>query len=154
MFSEMFRPLNRLGVVMCLESFNNKRLEQFHCHPFRNTTLVQPQFRTNNDNTPSRVVNPFSEKVLTEPPDFAFQNISEGFQGTIARTGYTSTVSSVVEERIDCFLQHPFFVSENHLWRAELYQLTESIVTINDTPIEIIEITRSEASALKRDQWT
>ena len=39
-FSDMLRTFNRLCVAVGLQSLNDKRLEQFDRHPFRDTTLV------------------------------------------------------------------------------------------------------------------
>ena len=89
---------------------------------------------------------------MTEPPNLAFENIGKGFEGTVTRTGDTSTVPSIVEEGIDRFLQHPFFISENHLWRTKLYQFTQSVVPIDDTAIQIVEITGSKTSAFEGDK--
>ena len=45
---------------------NDKRLEQFSRHIFRQTTLVQFQFRTYHDYRTTGIVNTFTQQVLTE----------------------------------------------------------------------------------------
>src|SRR5665647_463911 len=39
------------------KKFHNKRLEQFKCHFLWQTTLIKLQFRSDNDNRTSRIVN-------------------------------------------------------------------------------------------------
>ena len=51
---------------------HNEGLEQLDSHFFRKTTLIDLQFRSYDDNGTSGVVHTFSQKVLTERPDFPF----------------------------------------------------------------------------------
>ena len=44
----------------------DKRFEQFQCHFFRKTALMQFKLRADNDNGTAGVINTFTEKVLPE----------------------------------------------------------------------------------------
>src|SRR5690606_39625815 len=54
------------------EFADNKWLEKFGSHIFGKTALMEFEFWTNYDHRTTRVVNPFTEKVLTETSLFTF----------------------------------------------------------------------------------
>ena len=68
-------------------SFNqfsdNERFVQFSSHSFWNTTFVQFQRRTYDDYRTSRIVNTFTEQVLTETTLFTFQTVAQRLQRTV-----------------------------------------------------------------------
>src|SRR4051812_41679077 len=52
---------------------DDERLEELCCHIFRQTALVQFQFRSYNNYRTCRIVNTFTEQVLTETSLLSFQ---------------------------------------------------------------------------------
>ena len=81
-----FRPLffhhslgrfNRRGMTVKLQFGIDKRLKQLQSHFLRQTALMQFQFRTDGNNRTSRIVNTFTQKVLTETSLFTFQHIRQ-----------------------------------------------------------------------------
>ena len=56
---------------------DDKRLVKLCSHQFRNTTFTHLQFRTNNDNRTSRVVNTLTQQVLTETSLLTLQTIGQ-----------------------------------------------------------------------------
>ena len=64
--------LNIVGSTVCHQFFHNKRLEQLNRHLLWQTALINLQFRSNNDNGTSGIVNSFSQQVLTETSGFTF----------------------------------------------------------------------------------
>src|SRR5581483_8409411 len=76
------------------------------------------------------------------------------FQWAIAGAGDGATVAAVVEQRVDRFLQHSFFVANNDVRRFQLKQIFETIVAVDDAAIEIVQIGCRESSAFERNQRT
>ncbi len=66
-----------VGVFLGDELVDDKRLEEFEGHLLRQTTLVELELGTNDDNRTTRVVDTLSEEVLTEPSLLALQGIGE-----------------------------------------------------------------------------
>ena len=54
---------------------HDERLEEFQCHFFRQAALMHLHFRTDNDNRTARVVDTFTEQVLTETSLFSFKAV-------------------------------------------------------------------------------
>ena len=110
-----------LGVLNVVRSsvgnklFHNERFEQLNGHLFRKTTLINLKFRSYNDNGTSGIVNSFTEKVLTETSGFTFQHIRKGFQGSVSRTCYRTSATTVVDQGINSFLKHTFLVTNDNI---------------------------------------
>ena len=112
-----------------------KGLKQLDCHFLRQTALIDFQFGTYNDNGTAGVVNTFAQQVLTETALFALQHIGKGFQRTVARTGYRSAAASIINQGIDCLLQHTLLVTDDDIRSAKLKQAGKTVVTVDDSSV-------------------
>ena len=165
-FSENVPNLWQFALNHFLGSFNgsretahfqlakNERLEQLKCHFFRQTALVQTQGRTYGNYRTTRVVNTLTEQVLTETTLLTLDHVSQGFQRTLVRTGDSTATTTVVEQRINSFLQHPFFVAHDDVWGRQIQQALQTVVTVDHSTIKIVEVGSRETTAIQRDQWT
>src|SRR2546425_3629763 len=113
---------------------------------------MQLEFRSDDDDRAARVIDPFAEQVLAETPALALEHVAEGLQRTIARTSDGAAVAPIVEESIDGFLEHPFFVADNDFRSLELQQILQPVVAVDDTPIEIVKVGGGKASAFEGDE--
>ena len=112
-----------------------ERLEQLDRHLLRKTALVDLQLRPNDDNGTSGIVNSLTQQVLTETSLLTFQHIGKGFQCTVSRTGDRSAAASVVDEGIDCLLQHTLLVTDDDIRSAKLKQAGKTVVTVDDSSV-------------------
>src|SRR5207244_6361127 len=94
--------------------------EQLQWHLLRQTALLEPQLRPDDDHRTTGVVDALAEQVLTEPSLLALQHVRERLQRTIARTSDRPAAAAVVEERVDGLLQHALLVVDDDLGRAEV----------------------------------
>ena len=46
-------------------------------------------------------------------------------------------------------MQHPFFIADNDIRRPQIQQVLETVVAIDDPPIQIIEVAGGETSAVQ-----
>ncbi len=115
---------------------------------------MQTQGWTHNDHRSSRVINALSEKVLTETTLLTLDHVSQRFQRTLVRTCNGATTTTVVEQRINRFLQHTLFVAHDNVRRIQLEQTLETIVAVDHAAVEVVQVRRCETSAIKRNQWT
>ena len=76
---------------------------------------MQFQFRADDDDRTSRVIYTFTEQILTETSLFTLKSSGQRLERAIVRTAQHAAAASVVEERIDSFLQHSFFVTNDDL---------------------------------------
>ena len=139
---------------VCYEFFHNKWLKQLDCHFFRKTTLINLKFRTYDDNGTSWIVNTFSEQVLTETSLFTFQHIGKGFQSTVTGTGYRTATASIVDQSIYCFLKHTFFITHDDIRCAEFQKSLQTVVTVDDSAIQIIHIRCRKTTTIELYHWT
>ena len=61
-------------------------------------------------------------------------------------------MAAVVKEGIDSFLQHPLFVADDHIRRFQLQNRFQTVITVDDAAIKIVQIRSGKASAIKRHQ--
>ena len=139
--------------VMCSavgnQLFHNERFKQLDCHFFRQTALVNLQFRSYDDNRTAGVVNTFTKKVLTETAGFTFQHVGQRFQRTVSRTGYRTAAAAVVDQGINCLLEHTFLVAHDDIRRTELQQSLQTVVTVDDTAVQVIQVGCCKTSSVK-----
>ena len=107
--------LNIVRGAVCYQFFHNERLKQLDCHLFWQTALINLQLWSNNNNGTSGVVNTLTKKVLTETSGFTFQHIRKGFQGSVSRTCYRTSATTVVDQGINSFLKHTFLVTNDNI---------------------------------------
>ncbi len=86
---------------------------------------MQLELRTDNDDRTARVVNALSEQVLTETSLLALEQIAKRLEGAVTGAGYGTATTTIVEQSVNCFLEHALFVVENGLWN--LSQFNESL---------------------------
>ena len=63
-------------------------------------------------------------------------------------------MTTIVKQRIDGFLQHAFFVTNNHVRRFQLEKIFQTIVAVDDATIEIVQIGSGETTAFERNERT
>ena len=129
--------------------FHNERFEQLDSHLFRKTTLIDLQFRSYDDYRTSGIVNSFTEKVLTETSGFTFQHIRKGFQGSVSRTCNRTATTTIVDQGINCFLKHTFLIADNDIRSTKLQQSFQTIITINDSSVQIIQVRCCKTSTIQ-----
>src|SRR5690606_5808263 len=107
--------LDVLRVAEVDQALDHERLEQFQSHLLGQTTLVQLQLRTDDDDRTARVVDALTEQVLAEPTLLTLQHVAEGLQRAVTRSCDRATTTAVVEQGVDGLLQHPLLVVDNDL---------------------------------------
>ena len=66
-----------------------------------------------------------------------------------ARDG--AAAAPVVDEGVDCLLEHALLVADDDLRRAQLEQPLEAVVAVDDAAVEVVEVGRREAAAVELD---
>jgi len=60
---------------------------------------------------------------------------------------------AIVKQGVNCFLQHSLFISDDQFWCLEFDQLFQTVIAIDNTTIEIIQIRSSKSATVQSDQW-
>ena len=141
-----------MHVAQILEPPDDEWLEQYQRHFLRETALVKFQFRADNDHRAAGVVHAFAEQVLAETPALALQHVTQRLERTVAGTRHGATMTTVVKQRIDRFLQHAFLVPDDDLRGLERQKVLQPVVAVDDAAVEIVQVGRGETAALKRNQ--
>ncbi len=87
---------------------------------------------------------------MTETSLLTFEERSQRFEFSIAGSCDSLASAAVVYQGVDSLLQHSLFVSHDDVGRAELNELFKSVVTVDNSAIQIVEIRRSVSAAVKR----
>src|SRR6185369_9837246 len=132
----------------------DERLEQFQRHLFRQTALVQLEFRTDHDDRTPRVVDAFAQQVLTEASLLAFERIGQRLQRAVVGASQYAATASVIEQRVHRFLQHALFVAHDDFGSVQVHQLLQPVVAVDDAPIKIVQIGCGKAAAIQWNQGT
>src|SRR5438067_144235 len=148
----LFGGLDRTDQALLFETVVDERLEQLEGHLLRQTALVQLQFGTDDDDGAAGVIDALAEEVLAEAALLALEGVAERLQRAVVRALQHAAAAAVVEERVDRFLQHALLVAHDDVRRAELEQLLQAIVAVDDAAVQIVEVRRGEAAAVQRDQ--
>ena len=146
--------LDRADQALLLEPVVDERLEQLERHLLRQAALVQLQLGADDDDRTAGVVDALAEQVLAEAALLALERVGERLQRAVVRALEHAAAAAVVEERVDRFLQHALLVAHDDVGRAQLEQLLQAVVAVDDAAIEIVEIDGREAAAVERHERT
>ena len=104
------------------EAAHDKGFEQFQSHTPGQTALVQFQFRSDDDDGTAAVVHALAEQVLAETPLLAAQHIGERLQLMVAADRDRLASLAVIDERINCLLEHALLVADDDFRRADIHR--------------------------------
>ena len=143
--------LDVLCVVEVNQALHHERLEELQGHLLGQTTLVQLQLRADNDDRTAGVVNALAEQVLAETSLLALEHVGKRLQRTVAWTRYRAATTTVVEERVNSFLQHALFVVDDDFRRTKVQQALEAVVAVDDAAVQVVEVGGREAATVQLD---
>uniref|UniRef100_A0A6J5ZJG6 Unannotated protein n=1 Tax=freshwater metagenome TaxID=449393 RepID=A0A6J5ZJG6_9ZZZZ len=143
--------LDVLSALVLNELGHDERLEQLKRHQLRQTALVELEVRTGDNHRAAGVVDALAEQVLTEASLLALKHVGERLQRTVARSGDGTAATAVVEECVNCFLQHAALVVDDDLGRTEVKQALEAVVAVDHAPVEVVQVGGREAAAVELD---
>ncbi len=146
--------LDRADQLLLLERVVDERLEQLERHLLGQPALVDLELGADDDDRAAGVVDPLAEQVLTEAPLLALEGVGERLERPVVGALEHAAAPAVVEQRVDRLLQHALLVAHDHVGRAQLEQLLEAVVAVDDAAVEIVQIARREATAVERHQGT
>ena len=137
-----------------LQLAEDEGLEQLQRHLLGQTTLVQTQGRTYHDHRTTGVVNALTEQVLTEAALLTLDHVGQGFQRALVGAGDGTATATVIQQRINRLLQHALFVAHDDVRRRQVKQTLQTVVTVDHTAIQIVQIGGRKAAAIQRYQRT
>ena len=144
--------LDRRDQVALFELVVDERREQLERHLLRQAALVQLELGTDDDHRTTGVVDALAEQVLAEPTLLALEHVRERLQRALVRARDGLAAAAVVEQRVDGLLQHALLVADDDLGSVELLEAPQTVVTVDDAAIEIVEIRRREPAAVERNE--
>ena len=151
---QLLRILDVLRNAALLELLHNEGLEQLQCHFLRNTALIDLHFRTNDDNRTSGIVNTLTQKVLTETSALTLEHVGQRLERTVAGACYGTAAAAVVDQGIHRLLQHSLLVAHDDVRRAKLEKSLQTVVTVDNSAVQIIQIRCCKTSAVQLDHRT
>ena len=149
--------LGALDVVRgaVLDKFlHDERLKQLDRHFLGQTALIDLKFRTDDDNGTARIVDTLAEQVLTETAALAFKHIAQGLQRAVAGACDRTASAAVVDQGVDRFLEHTLFVADDDFRRAQLKELFQTVIAVDDPSVKIVEVGGRETAAVQLDHRT
>ena len=133
---------------------HHKWFEKFDGHQTWHTTLVHFKCWTNGDNGTSREVNTFTKQVLTETTLFTFKHVAQRFKWTTTWSSNWTTTTSIIDKGIYRFLQHTFFVLHDDTRGIQFKQTSQTVVTVDNTTIKIVQVRCRKTSTIQLNHWT
>src|SRR5690606_37247150 len=137
-----------------LELVEDEGLEQFQRHQFGQTALVQLELRTHHDHGTTGIVDALAAPVLTETTALAFDHVGQGLELTLVGARHGLAAATVVQQRVDRFLQHSLFVAQDDVGSLELQQTLETVVPVDDATVKVVQVGGGETATIERHQLT
>ena len=114
---------------------HDKRLER---HFFGQTALVHFQFRADDDNATAGIVDALTQEVLPETALLTAEQSRKRLEFAVARARNGLAAATVVDQRVDGFLQHTLFVATDDVGRAQFHQFFETVIAVDDAAIQVV----------------
>ncbi len=129
-------------------------LEEFKRHQLRQAALVQLEGRAHGDHGATGVVDALAQQVLTEATALALDHVGQGLQGTLVGARHGLAAATVVQQRVNGFLQHALFVAHDDLRGLQFQQASQAVVAVDDAAVQVVQIGGREAATIQRHQRT
>src|SRR5215510_627769 len=97
LFHHFLRAFDGGYIATLFKLVVNERFEQLERHFFRQPALMQPEFGTDNDDRTARVVDSFSQQVLTEATGFSFEHVAQRLQRATVLARDRAAASAIVK---------------------------------------------------------
>src|SRR6266516_56637 len=94
----LFRAAHRVHVAQVLQAPDDERLEKNQRHLLGKTALMKFQFGADDDNGASRIIDTLADQVLPNPTIFAFENVPQCVERSVASDRDRATVTAIVEQ--------------------------------------------------------
>ena len=120
---------------------------QRHC--FRQTALVQLEMGPNHNNGTTRIVDTLAQQVSAEAALLAFEHIRERAQFPAASSAKHAPSLGIIDQAVNSFLQHTFFIAHDHVRSAQFEQSFQTIVAVDHASIEIIQVRSGKTAAVQ-----
>src|SRR5260370_15544869 len=114
--------LDASDVALLFELAVDERLEQLERHLLRQAALMEPEFRADDDNRTSRIVDPLAKQVLAEAPGLALEHIAQRLERPLGGARDRAPPPAGLEQALTRLLQHPLFVSHDDIRRLQFDQ--------------------------------
>ena len=151
-FDQLLGLLHSGRQAFGFEARVDERLEQLKRHLLGQTALVQLQLGAGHNDRTTGEVDALAQKVLTEATLLTFQHVGQRLQRALVGTGDDAAATAVVEQCINGFLQHPLFVADDDVRRAQFDQTLQTVVPVDDTAIQVVKVGGRKAATVQRHQ--
>src|SRR5438552_10557077 len=138
--NHLFRTAHRVHIAKVFQPADDEWLEKHKRHLLWQTALMQLQLRADDDNRATRVIDAFTEEVLAETATLALEHVAERFERPVASARHGATMSAVIEQSVHRFLEHSFFIANDHVGRLKQKQVLEPVVAVDHPPIKIVQV--------------
>ncbi len=149
---QLLGGLDGLREPLLLEAVVDERLEELDGHLLGKAGLVELQLRADDDDGAARVVDALAQQVLPEAALLALQRVGQRLQRPVVGALQHAAAAAVVEERVHRLLEHALLVAHDDLGRAQLEQLLQPVVPVDDAAVEVVQVRRRETSAVQGDE--
>ena len=146
------KSLRRLDVLRNLalhQGLHDERLEELKRHFLRQTTLVQLQVRADHDDRTAGVVHSLTKQVLTEPAFLTLQHVAEGLKRALVAAHHWAAAAAVVNQGVHRLWEESRFVVDDALGSLDLDDLAQTVVAVDDTAIQVVEVRSREAAPVQ-----
>ncbi len=151
------QPLGRLDigrVVVLHEALDHEGAVELQRHGLRQAALVYLKLRAHHDDRAPGVVHALTQQIPAEAPFLSLEHVAQRTQLTPSAPAHGLAALAVVDEAVHCLLQHPLLVMDDDLGGAQVEEPLETIVAVDDAPVEVVEVGGGEASAIELDHGT
>ena len=143
------RILDIMGVTLLNQFLHDERFEQLQRHLLRQTALIEFQLRSDDDYGTAGIVDTLAQQVLTESALLTLQHVGQGFQSPSSGSRDRSSSSAVIDQRVYRLLQHSLLVSYNDVRSAQLKQAVQTVVPVDDSTVQIVQVGGGETAAVQ-----
>src|SRR5258708_4362050 len=140
------------AVPLGFELVIDEGLEKLERHCLRETALIELELRADDDDGTAGVVHALAEEVLPETAVIALERIAQGLERAVVGAPEDAAAAAIVEEGVNGFLEDALFIAHDDIRRAQLHELLQPVVAVDDAAVEIVQIGSGEASAVQRNE--
>ena len=98
LLDHFFRGLHGCGIAFLFQAVEHEGFKQLKRHFLRQSTLVEFQMRSNNNNGTAGIIHPLTQQVLPEPALLALEHVAQRLQRTLVGSAQGTTSTPIIEQ--------------------------------------------------------
>src|SRR4030042_4352027 len=113
--------------------------------------MVKLELWADDNHGTTRIIHTLTQQVAAETTFLTLEHIAQRLELASSTTRQGFAPLRIINQRINCFLQHAFLVADDYIRCTQLKPTLEAVVAVDDTPVKGVQIGCGKTPTIQLD---